>query len=235
MKKNTFIFALLCIVSFSSFSQKKTIYISTKLPITYRVYLDNQLQYFGDVVRIKLSNVPNGEKKMHIRVMTPGDQKPEILIAKNTDKEEYYNIVQEGDRYVLQPNPNGTKDDKATYTRGSYMPIPRPAVKDTSGQTFHSCKMTDSAINKSILDLGSLKEMKAKKNFVLNSMQRKCLYTHQIKSLGYRIDDDKLKLEIYQALFQTSLDRNKFPDLTNSFQSQLHADKFMYWFNQQKL
>jgi len=234
MKKNTLILVFLSILSLSSFSQKKTIYISTKLPITYRVYIDNQMQYFGEVVRIKLFNVPIGEKKLHVRVMTPSDQKPSIQIAVSSDKEEYYTILQEGDNYVLKPNPARVKDDKATYTRGSFVPVQKTFVKDTSKKDFHTCKMTDSAINKVILDLNSLKDVKAKKNFVVNYMKRKCLYTHQIKSIGYRIDDDMQRLELYQILFQTSLDKNNFTDLTNSFQSQLHGNKFIDWYNQQK-
>lgn len=61
--------------------------------------------------------------------------------------------------------------------------------------------MTDSAINKLILDLNNLKDVKTKKDFVVNYMKRKCLYTDQIKSIGYRIDDDMTRLELYQNLF----------------------------------
>lgn len=235
MKKHILVLAILSILSSPSFSQKKTIYISTKLPITYRVYIDNQLQFFGDVVRIKLFNVPIGEKKMHVRIMTPSNQKPSVLIAINSDREEYYTIIQEGDNYSLKFNLAGAKDDKATYTRGSFVPVQKPFMKDTSKRDFHTCKMTDSAINKLILDLNNLKDVKSKKNFVVNYMKRKCLYTDQIKSIGYRIDDDMTRLELYQNLFLSSLDRNNFAKLTNSFQSQLYGNKFIDWFTQQKL
>ena len=102
MKKHILVLAILSLLSSPSFSQKKTIYISTKLPITYRVYIDNQLQFFGDVIRMKLFNVPIGEKKMHVRIMTPSNQKPSILIAINSDKEEYYSIIQEPEAVLCQ-------------------------------------------------------------------------------------------------------------------------------------
>ncbi|MFN9952469.1 MAG: hypothetical protein ACK55I_05155, partial [bacterium] len=79
-----------------------------------------------------------------------------------------------------------------------------------------------------------IKDVKARKNLAQNLFKAKCLYTHQIKSIGYRIDDDEQRFALYQILFLPALDRNKFSDLTNSFQSQLYANKFMNWFNDQK-
>ncbi|MBL7789821.1 MAG: hypothetical protein JNL75_08360 [Chitinophagales bacterium] len=235
MKKTAFIL-LNCLIALSNFAQQKlTIYISTKLPITFRTYIEDELQIYAECSRVKISNVPSGEKKLKLRIMTPSNQQPTIVIGKSGNKEEYYKVEQIGDKYVIKSNPEGIKEDKTYYARGSYMPKPKPAVKDTNSKNNQSCHVRDSILNKFITDMSSLKDAKSRKDYAVNYMRRKCLYTHQIKSIGYRIDDDEQRLELYKILFQPALDRNKFQDLTNSFQSQLYANKFIDWFNNQKL
>jgi hypothetical protein len=234
MKKNTLIILVVLFIGSISAQQRQTIYITTKLPIKFKTYIDDELQLYVECAQIKILNVPKGEKKLKVRVMTPSDQQSSITIGKSIDKDEYYRIEKVGETYVLKANPEGAKDDKTYYSRASYIPKPKTTIKDTSLKSNQTCHLTDSALNKIIIDISSIKDVKARKNLAQNLFKSKCLYTHQIKSIGYRIDDDEQRFALYQVLFLPALDRNKFSDLTNSFQSQLYANKFMNWFNDQK-
>lgn len=237
MKKNSLLLLFTFIFSFIQAQQRKTIYISTALPIQFKTYIDGELQLFSSSSSIKIANVPAGEKKLHVRVLTPSNQQASIAIGKSSEKEEFYKIEQNGESYTLKPNPNGAKEDKTFFSRASYMPVRKPAVKvkDSGAVVQTTCHLSDSLLNKFILDMGNLPSPKAKKDFTLTFMKRKCLYTHQIKSIGYRIDDDEVKFEVYKNLFFPALDRNKFADLFSSFQSQKYAIQFLDWFNAQKI
>jgi hypothetical protein len=235
MKKNT-LFVITCLFFLTAAAQqRKKVYITTNLPIKFKTYLDGQLQFAGECSNLIILNVPQGEKKLLVKVMTPSNQQPSIAIAKSSEKEEFYKIEKLGETYILKSNPEGQKQDKTFFSRTGYTPKQKPYVKDTSiKNAAATCQVSDSILNKFIVDLGSLKNAKAKKEFALNYMKRKCLYTHQIKSIGYRIDDDAARFEMYKVLFYPALDRNKFLDLVSSFQSQKYGNMFMDWFEDQK-
>lgn len=234
MKKNTLLLAICFYILGISAQQRETVYISTKLPIKFRAYIDGELQFYGECSQLKILNIPKGEKRLSVRIMTPSNQQLGMAIAKSTEKEEYFKIEQVGETYVLKPNPDGAKENKSLFSRTSYIPKPKPAKKDTNDKSIQSCHVNDSALNKFIMDMSSLKDPKSRMNFTLNFMKRKCLHTHQIKSIGYRIDDDAQRFELFKVLFLPALDKNKFADLTSSFQSQAYGNKFMDWYNTQK-
>ncbi len=234
MRKNTLLIIFSFIVLTASAQLRKTIYISTKLPIQFKAYIDSVLQFAYESSNLIIMNVPLGEKKMSIRVLTPSNQILNTVIAKNPGKEESYKIEKLGDAYILKLNTDGVKENQSFYTKTGYRPQPKPVVKDTGSKIISTCHLSDSVLNKFIQDLGSLKNAHAKKEFALNYMKRKCLYTHQIKSIGYRIDDDAARFEMYKILFLPALDRNKFLDLVSSFQSQKYGNLFMDWYTEQK-
>lgn len=235
MKKNTlfFICSLICLTTYAQ--QRKSIHISTKLPIKFKAYIDSVPQFSYESSNLTIMGVPLGEKKMSIRVMTPSNQVLTTVIAKSPGKEESYKIEKLGNAYILKLNPDGAKEDRSLYTKTGYRPKFKPGVKDTSSKIIATCHVSDSLINRFIVDLGSLKNANAKKEYTLNYMKRKCLYTHQIKSIGYRIDDDAARFEMYKILFLPALDRNKFLDLGSSFQSQKYGNLFMEWYKEQKI
>jgi hypothetical protein len=234
MKRTTLIVLLCLLTSLSFAQQKKTIYISTKLPIKYRIFLNEELQLYGDASSAKIANVPFGEKKLSLTILTPSNQKPSLMVAKTNEKEEYYVVEQIGETYVLKSNPNGAKENKTYYSKASFIPKPKPAPKDSNAPVLHTCKISDSILNRFIVDMSSLKDAKVKKEFTLNFMKRKCLYTHQIKSIGYRIDDDMIRFDLYKILSQQCLDRNSYLDLVNSFQSQKYGNLFIAWYEDLK-
>lgn len=235
MKKNAFLIIFSLIFLTTSAQQRKAIYISTKLPIKFKAYIDSVPQFSYESSNLTIMHVPMGEKKLTIRVMTPSNQALNTIIAKNSGKEESYKIEKIGDAYILKLNTEGTKEDKSLYTKTGFRPKTKPIVKDTSSKISATCHVSDSLLNKFIVDLGSLKNPNAKKEYALNYMKRKCLYTHQIKSIGYRIDDDAARFEMYKKLYLPALDRNKFLDLVSSFQSQKYGNLFMDWYKEQKI
>ena len=235
MKKNTLFIIFSFIVLTTSAQLRKTIYISTKLPIRFKAYIDSVPQFAYESSNLTIMNVPLGEKKLSVRVLTPSNPILNTVIAKNAGKEESYKIEKLGDAYVLKLNTDGAKVDRSLYTKTGYRPKPKPVTKDTSSKITSTCHLSDSVLNKFIQDLASLKNVNAKKEFALNYMKRKCLYTHQIKSIGYRIDDDAARFEMYNILFLPALDRNKFLDLVSSFQSQKYGNLFMDWYKEQKI
>lgn len=228
---------LLSLLALSMYSQaRKTIVISTKLPIKFRAYIDGELQIYQDLTNVKIANVPSGKKMLHVKVMTPSHQVPSIAIAMSDKKVEHYIITSENNKYYLKLNPNWQKEDIIYYTRAAYIRkgLP-PAVGASVAATSHFCQLSDSTLHSIITSMAELKDPAAKKSYIMNVTKNYCLASHQLRSIGYRIDDDATRLEIYQEKYNSIIDKPKYLDLTNSFQSQVFGNKFIEWVKNQKL
>ncbi len=233
MKRKVFLL-ILTMACMTSHAQKwKTIYIRTNLPISFKAYIDSVLQYSYESSKLIIHNVPAGEKSLQIKILVQNNPILTTKISPSADREVFYQIEKLGASYVLNKNQKGDKEKFEGFIQTGYAPKPSAGVRDTSSRPAYTCRVSDSLLNNFVMNLAVLKSTAARKDYVLSYMKRKCLYTHQLKSIGYRIDNDQARMDIYKALFLASLDSNKYLDLVSSFQSQKFGDLFIEWFKQQ--
>lgn len=230
--KNMTLILIFLLSAFVSNAQRATVHITTKLPITYRVSIDDQIQYYEDVSNLRIMNV-SGAKKLSLFINTPSAQTPSVSLTNS--KDQYYTIEKEGDRYVIVPLTDLTSAKKMRYTVANYIGKPKLVKLDSGYKQVHSCKLDDAQLNQLIQDIVSLNDANARKNYLLARLNKNCLQTHQIKSIGFRLEDDALKLDIYKKFFNTSLDRINYKNLLETFKTQIYANQFYEWLEKSPL
>jgi len=211
-----------------------TVYVTTNIPIEYQIFIDGQIQSFGLGTHYKILNVSQGKKTLSIKTNTPSHQTPKIDIATSGNKEEYYIINKDGDKYVLAPcNSEFKMRSDINPILCSYIPKRAPVRLDSNYKQVHSCKISDSFLNNTILRLDDLKDKNARQIYLENSFKNKCLMTHQVRSIGYRIEDEQDRYNFYLKYYRSCVDRIEYNILLKTFNSQVYANKFDEWLKKQ--
>lgn len=228
MRKLNLIAALI-LLSIGVWAQRATVYIATQLPIDYQVFIDDYPQRFGYGSSYKIISVPTTAKQLSLQINTPSQQTPSIMLNTAGKKEVFYTIVKEGDKYKLVQAEHHNFLKEKRYVFAAYIAKPKPVKQDTGYKQPHSCKVPDSVINQAITNVLLLKDNQAKQTFLASVFGRKCLSAEQIRSIGYRLDEDELKLNVYQDFYLTSLDRSNYKILKSSFKTETYAQRFNEW------
>jgi hypothetical protein len=229
MKKSTTVLIAI-VIAITLSAQRKTIYLSTDLPLQYQIYIDDELQYYGLGSIYKISGLTAGKKTLSIKTYTNSHQTPSVSIGTSSEKDEYYILSKIDDKYVINKAPKGFAIKKESYpTICSYI-SKRPVPKlDSNYKQPHSCKIEDSMINKIITQMLLLKDAAARQNLFNSSFNRKCLQSSQLRSIGYRLDDDKEKFDLYKKYFPTCVDRVDYKNLVKTFTAQEYTNQFENW------
>lgn len=217
-----------------TYAQRKTIHVLSIVPIEYQIYIDGELQSYKLGSFYKIVNVPKGKKTLSISTYTNSHQTATIEIANSDSKEEYYLVNKSGEKYFLQ------KDEKGIIKKNSSYPLLAGYIAkritpklDSNYKHIHSCKTTDSIINKISSNLIDIKDSKAQETYLTSSLRNKCLTTQQIKSIGVNITDEKDRLTFYQKYFITCFDRIEFKNLLSTFSKPEYSSKFDTWLKSQ--
>lgn len=232
MKKISLFFIIIVIAS-SLFAQKKSIYINTEVDMNYQLFIDDELQSYGISSEYKLIGLTPGKKKLSIKTFTKSNQSPSIDIGTTNDKIEYYTIIFKEGKYSIVKKPAFKFKSEINTALCYYIPKRIPAKLDSNYKQPHTCKISDSIVNEAIKNMVLLTNRKSRENYLNSSFGRKCLQSSQLKSIGYRIDDDKEKFDLYMKFHRTCIDNSEFKILIETFTNQEYANKFDTWLKNQ--
>lgn len=226
---------VLLFISSSLFSQRYTIHIQSYGLEEYRVFIDNERQSIRNGLNYKIQGIPSGEKVLKVVFSSSSNREYAIKIGTTGKPEEYYTLTPKGGSYVLRLSPesfrfgSGNMPVFATYTAKR-----KPVILDsTNNKQSHTCEISDSLINELILNLASLKDEKSKSKFQDEVLRTKCLLTYQIRALAARFEEDSMKFKEYKKHYVGCNDKNRYPELHKTFQSEIASQEFKIWLGKQ--
>jgi hypothetical protein len=231
MKKISLFLAVL-FISTAIIAQKKMIYIKTDINMTYQVFIDGELQSYGLGSEYKINAVTPGKKMLSIKTLTQSNQSPSIEIGTSSDKIEYYEVMmskEKKDQYIITKKAAFKFKAESNPTFCNYIAKRIPAKLDSNYKQPHSCKVTDSIVNQTIKSMLDLKDKKAREALINSKFSRKCLESSQLRSIGYRITDDKEKYDMYMKYYKTCIDNVDYKILIETFTNQEYNNKFEAW------